>query len=105
MHDRNIIHRDIKADNVLINDNNEVKIIDFNVSMEVDGSGEVRITNTFVGTKSYAPLELLVPSNETVNGKKVDIWALGVTFYELLLRRHPFNVKSLEELIKIIQQP
>ena len=89
----------MKAENVLINENNEVKIIDFNVSMQTPSSGEITITNKFVGTKTYAPPELLLPSSSgprVVNGRLIDIWALGVTFYELLMRRHPFNCSSLE---------
>ena len=98
MHDKNIIHRDLKAENVLIDEHNQIKIIDFNVSMEVPPSGEVTISDKFVGTKTYAAPELLLPASSprVVDGRLIDIWALGVTFLELLQRRHPFNCSSLE---------
>lgn len=55
MHENNIIHRDIKAENVLINEKDEIKIIDFNVSCEVPSDGKITITDKFIGTKTYAP--------------------------------------------------
>lgn len=63
VHDNNVIHRDMKTENVLVNDKDEVKIIDFNVSMIVPPSGDVTITSKFVGTKTYAPPELVIPAS------------------------------------------
>lgn len=62
MHSSNIIHRDIKSDNVLINDKDEVRLIDFNVSCEIPSNGMITINDRFVGTKTYAPPELILPN-------------------------------------------
>lgn len=45
----------MKTENVLINDKDEVKIIDFNVSSEIPPNGMITITDKFIGTKTYAP--------------------------------------------------
>lgn len=88
----------MKSENVLVNEADEVKIIDFNVSSEVASNGIVTITDKFVGTKTYAPPELVIPDNKPrdVDGRLIDVWALGVTFLELWQRKHPFNVNSIE---------
>lgn len=50
-----MIHRDMKSENVLVNEADEIKIIDFNVSSEVPSNGIITISDKFVGTKTYAP--------------------------------------------------
>lgn len=104
MHENNIIHRDIKAENVLINEKDEIKIIDFNVSCEVPTDGRITITDKFIGTKTYAPPELILPNNQPreVDGRLIDVWALGVTYIELLEKKHPFSVNTPAQLIKML---
>lgn len=55
VHDCNVIHRDIKSENVLVNEKDEIKIIDFNISSEITSSGMIPLTDKFIGTKTYAP--------------------------------------------------
>ncbi len=82
MHECNVIHRDIKSENVLINEKDEIKIIDFNISCEIPSNGMITLTDKFIGTKTYAPPELVIPNQKVreVDGRLVDIWALGITF-------------------------
>lgn len=99
VHDSLVLHRDIKTENILIDDNETIKIIDFNVSMQLPTSSPmITITDKFVGTKAYAPPELVIPQNKarTINGMKVDVWALGITFYELIERNHPWTGKTID---------
>ena len=87
VHDNQIIHRDIKSENVLIDEHDTIKVIDFNVSMKLPtASPMITVSDKFVGTKAYGAPEIVIPQQKTrvIDGKKVDVWALGITFYELV---------------------
>lgn len=60
------------------------------------------VSSKFIGTRGYAAPELLldVEEEKVVNGKNIDVWALGITLWEMLEKKHPFNVKTLEDLQK-----
>lgn len=66
----------------------------------------IKVNNKFVGTKGYAAPELIIDTDKekVVDGRKIDIWALGITLLELLERRHPFSVKTVEELHKYLSK-
>lgn len=68
--------------------------------------GTVKVTNKFIGTKGYAAPELIIGTEKEkwTSGKALDIWALGITLLELLERKHPFSVKTIEELHKYMSQ-
>ncbi len=55
-----MIHRDIKPENMLVNDQRQLKVIDFNISEVLSPEGTVRVTNKFIGTKGYAAPELII---------------------------------------------
>ncbi|MEN8906423.1 MAG: serine/threonine-protein kinase [Clostridiales bacterium] len=83
-HDKGIIHRDIKEDNIFVKDG-VFKIGDFSVSKNVN---DYSINKTKVGTYSYMPPEILKGSNYT---KNVDLYSLGIILYKLLNKgRFPF---------------
>lgn len=77
-----IIHRDLKLENILFF-NGILKIIDFGSSSEM-----LDFRSTFIGTPTYLAPEIIQGTNYT---EKVDIWCLGVIFYELLHGRPPFS--------------
>jgi len=82
MHHQNILHRDIKPENVLIEKNAggvTVKICDFGVAKEIDGSNH---KYEFVGSIGYIPRENL-PTYQEPHTKASDIFALGITFWEV----------------------
>ncbi|MEI2674370.1 MAG: serine/threonine-protein kinase [Chitinophagaceae bacterium] len=89
VHEKEIIHHDIKPDNILFTENRTIKITDFGVA------------NTGAGTRPYMSPEALGWETGAVKDARVDIYALGVTLLELLTKRNPFIGKSAEEIIEL----
>jgi len=85
-HSQNIIHRDIKLQNVLLSDSNDIKLIDFGLSNFMD-KGVFR--TTFCGTPLYAAPEILLGTR--YQGPEVDVWSLGVVLYVMLTTEFPFK--------------
>ncbi|AAS53273.1 AFL101Cp [Eremothecium gossypii ATCC 10895] len=96
MHERNILHRDIKPENIIIGFNNTIKLTDFGWSV-ITPKGSKR--KTLCGTVDYLSPEL-IRSREY--NEKVDVWALGVLTYELLVGSPPFEEESKELTYKRI---
>lgn len=89
-HKNNIIHRDIKPQNILITERNEVKITDFGIAIALSDTS-ITQTNTLLGSVHYLSPEQARGSNATT---KSDIYALGVVLYELITGSVPFNGES-----------
>lgn len=96
MHQRNIMHRDVKPENILIGFNNIIKLTDFGWSI-ISPRGTKR--KTLCGTIDYLSPELLT-SREYDD--KVDVWALGVLAYELVANSPPFEEDSKDLTCKRI---
>ncbi|SCU98062.1 LADA_0H10330g1_1 [Lachancea dasiensis] len=96
MHSRRILHRDIKPENILLGFNNTLKLTDFGWSVTNVGSAKRK---TLCGTMDYLSPEL-IKSREYDN--KVDVWALGVLTFELLVGNPPFEENSKELTYKRI---
>ncbi|KAL4331802.1 hypothetical protein GQ457_07G043090 [Hibiscus cannabinus] len=102
LHDHNIVHGDIKPDNLLITGTGTVKIGDFSVSQvfEDDNDELRRSPGTPVFTAPECCLGL------TYHGKAADTWALGVTLYCMVLGRYPFLGETLQDTYdKIVNNP
>ena len=90
-HSKGVVHRDIKPENILLGDDGSLKIADFGIAKIVDGQSSNRVTATrqVLGTPHYLAPEQLDAPNEADH--RVDIYAVGVVFYELLTRRLPLG--------------
>lgn len=97
-HHKNVTHRDIKLENLLLDDNNNLKIIDFGFSTCFSHEKKAKM---FCGTPSYMAPEIVARVEYT--GPPADVWALGVLLFVLLCGCYPFKAQSDRELYKKIQ--
>eukprot|EP00041_Stephanoeca_diplocostata_P010380 m.165188 g.165188 ORF g.165188 m.165188 type:complete len:900 (+) comp18127_c0_seq1:535-3234(+) len=92
MHHNNIVHRDLKAENMMLDKTNHLKIIDFGLSNDMSGRD---FLDTQCGSMAYSAPELLACKPY---GKAVDIWSIGVCLYVMLTGHLPFGNQDLTEL-------
>ncbi|KRX09291.1 Protein kinase-like domain [Pseudocohnilembus persalinus] len=98
LHDKNISHRDIKMENILLDENQNIKLIDFGFAIILP---EFQKLNIFCGTPCYMSPELV--NKQHYFGAPADIWAAGILLYVMLAGNFPFhsnNDKMLYEKIK-----
>ena len=93
IHSKNIVHRDIKLDNVLIDLNNNIKICDFGVGKMIH---DKEILLDQCGTPAYIAPEILL--NKGYDGFGVDVWSSGIVLYTMLSGMVPFKANNLNDL-------
>ncbi|KAI6652360.1 protein kinase C [Oopsacas minuta] len=99
LHNKGVIHRDLKLENIMLTLEGHVKIIDFGLSREGIFKGK-HFTRTFCGTPTYMAPEIM---NRGFYDSAVDLWSLGIITFELLTGLMPYNgfdVHTLKPLVK-----
>ncbi|XP_053377049.1 serine/threonine-protein kinase Nek4-like isoform X2 [Mercenaria mercenaria] len=94
MHERNILHRDLKTQNIFLTKSKIIKVGDLGIARVLDNSSDM--ATTLIGTPYYMSPELF--SNKPYNHKS-DVWALGCCVYEMMTLKHAFNAKDMNSLV------
>lgn len=100
IHNKGVVHRDIKSNNIKISSNGEVKLLDFGIAKS-EASQQLTATGAVIGTLQYLSPEQLMGG---VADARSDIWALGVLLYEMAVGRVPFEATTFGELCRKIQK-
>ncbi|GJJ77615.1 hypothetical protein EMPS_09974 [Entomortierella parvispora] len=85
-HIRKIVHRDLKLENILLDNNNNIKLIDFGFTRECESK---KLLESYCGSAAYTAPEIIV--GKKYSGPEADIWSLGVILYTLLAGYLPFD--------------
>ena len=102
MHAQGVVHRDIKPDNLLLTEDDVLKIVDFGVSEMFEKASDMRTAKS-AGSPAFMPPELCVTKHGDVSGKAADIWSMGVSLYCLRFGRIPFEQSGVLELYEAIK--
>lgn len=96
-HQAGVVHRDLKPRNVMIDDRQQVRLLDFGLAKSL-GEGSLSMSGEITGTAHYMSPEQTLAKRVAVD-HRADIWALGVILYELLTLRRPFDGKNLQQVV------
>ena len=94
MHEKNILHRDLKSKNIFVNKQGLLKVGDFGIAKVLNSSSDV--AKTTIGTPYYLSPEIC---EDKPYNHKSDVWALGCVLYELTTLNHAFDGQSLPALV------
>jgi eukaryotic-like serine/threonine-protein kinase len=102
-HVQGVVHRDLKPSNILIDSLGAVRITDFGLAKQLDGSGDLTETGRVLGSPYYLSPEAAAGHTSTL-GPLSDIYALGAVLYEMLTGRPPFLAATLTETLLRIRE-
>lgn len=108
LHKRDIVHRDLKLENILLsqnpadsNDKLHIKVTDFGLSVVKGGVGHDNMMQDFCGTPIYMSPEII---DNKAYSQMCDVWAMGVIMYSLICGSPPFKASTEDELYEIIKK-
>lgn len=101
VHSQSIIHRDIKPDNLLVSQDDVLKVVDFGVSEMFEKPDGMKVKKS-AGSPAFLAPELCSPHGE-VSGTAADIWSMGVCLYCFRYGKIPFNRPTVLDMYEAIQ--
>ena len=99
LHSKGIVHRDIKAENILLNRHKQLKLIDFGFSLYTQPPDTI---DTFCGTPTYMAPEIV--SRRDHVAIYTDMWSLGILFFVMLQGNYPFRARNENDLFDKIKK-
>ncbi|XP_069478456.1 testis-specific serine/threonine-protein kinase 5-like [Ambystoma mexicanum] len=99
-HNNGIVHRDLKCENILLDDNGFVKLTDFGFASQY--SMRQSLMNTFCGSVAYTAPEILM--TKKYNGVLADLWSLGVILFAMVTGKLPFKERQPYKMLHLIKQ-
>ncbi|KAL2164127.1 hypothetical protein VTH06DRAFT_3341 [Thermothelomyces fergusii] len=102
LHSQGVVHRDIKPDNLLLTEDDVLKIVDFGVSEMFEKPDNMRTAKS-AGSPAFLPPELCVAKHGDVSGIAADIWSMGVSLYCLRYGRIPFEREGVLDIYEAIR--
>jgi predicted Ser/Thr protein kinase len=104
-HQRGILHRDLKPQNVLVDERDQPRITDFGLAKQITGESGLTRTGAVMGTPSYMSPEQATGRQDLI-GPHSDVYALGAILYEMLIGRPPFQAETpVATLRQVVDAP
>ncbi len=100
-HERGILHRDLKPSNVLIDSENQPRVVDFGLAKRFTEDSSLTLSGHVLGSPSYMPPEQAGASRVKV-GRHSDVYSLGAVLYHLLTGRAPFQAETLPQTLEMV---
>ena len=102
-HKHGIIHRDVKASNIMVSYSGQIKLMDFGIAKDLIVDSELTQTGSFIGSPSYMPPEQI--RGEAIDAR-ADLYAMSVLFFKLITGRYPYEGQNTHEIMdQVLSQP